>query len=104
MRYLCVHCDKTFEHENEAKKPRCPTCMRVNGLEVVAEKKGKVAKSSSWVWWAVAAGVLACAGVGYAIWASQTPDAVGNEVPIAPLDDGEVRGHLRRVGVDARDL
>ncbi len=103
MRYLCVHCDKTFTHEDEAKKPRCPTCMRKNGLEPVAEPK-QVAAKKPWLGWAIAGGALAAAGVAYAIWASQTPDAVGDEVPLAPLDRAAVLGHLRHEGVDARDL
>jgi len=104
MRYLCVHCDKTFQHEDDAKKPRCPTCMRVNGVEPVAEAAASSAKRPPWLWWAVAGGVLAVAGVGYAWWASQAADAVGDEVPLAPLERGAVLGHLRREGVDARDL
>ncbi|HEY8429181.1 MAG TPA: hypothetical protein VIL20_12430, partial [Sandaracinaceae bacterium] len=103
MRYLCVHCDKTFDHEDEAKKPRCPTCMRKNGLEPVPEPK-KVAAKRSWLGWALAGGALAIAGAGYAFWASRTPDAVGDEVPLAPLDRAAVLGHLRHEGVDAREL
>lgn len=103
MRYLCVHCDKTFDHDDEAKKPRCPTCMRKNGLERVAPPK-QVAQQRPWLWWAVAAGALAAAGIGYAWWASQAADAVGDEVPLGPLDRAAVVGHLRHEGVDARDL
>ncbi len=103
MRYLCVHCDKTFDHDDEAKKPRCPTCMRKNGLEPVAPPQ-KVAAQRPWLWWAVAGGALVAAGVGYAWWASSAPDAVGDEIPLAPLDRAAVTGHLRHEGVDARDL
>lgn len=108
MRYLCVHCDKTFEHDDDgraaAKKPRCPTCMRVNGVEPVAAAAKAGSKRQPWLWWAVAGGALAVAGVGYAWWASQAADAVGDEVPLAPLDRTAALGHLRREGVDAREL
>lgn len=105
MRYLCVHCDKAFEHENEAKKPRCPTCMRVNGLEKVKDTPKTSAETQRpWIMWAIAAGVLAAAGVGYAVWASEAPPAVGSRVPLQPLDRETVLAHLRREGVDAREL
>lgn len=103
MRYLCVHCDKTFEHEDEAKKPRCPTCMRVNGVEEVAAKAAPPTSRPLWLWWAIG-GVLVAAGAGYAYWASQAPEVVGDEAPRAPLDRGAVEAHLRRQGVDAREL
>ncbi len=103
MRYLCVHCDKTFEHEDDAKKPRCPTCMRVNGLEKVAAPATPAQDRRPWLWWAVG-GVLVAAGVGYAFWASEAPDVVGDEIPLAPLDRDAVTGHLRRQGVDAREM
>ena len=104
MRYLCVHCDKTFQHESEAKKPRCPTCMRVNGVEPVAAAASPASKRPAWLWWAVAGVGLAAAGIGYAYWAGEAADSVDGEVPLAPLDRSAALGHLRSEGVDARDF
>lgn len=103
MRYLCVHCDKAFEHDEEGKKPRCPSCMRVNGVEKVAAQAKPTAGRPPWLLWAVGGAVVA-AGVGYAFWASNAPDVVGDEVPVRPLDQNGVAGHLRRQGVEAREL
>ncbi|MBZ0120567.1 MAG: hypothetical protein K8H88_26475, partial [Sandaracinaceae bacterium] len=78
MRYLCVHCDKSFEHTDENKKPRCPECLRVNGLEKMAEPKAKKKAASAkapakpWLPWAIGAGLLAAGGVGYLIWSEQS--------------------------------
>ncbi len=103
-KYLCVHCDKTFTHEG-SKKPRCPECMRVNGLEEVAARKAEAERQRPpWMMWAIAGGVLAAAGVGYAIWADGTPDTVEGDAPLAPLDQAAVVGHLRHEGVQARQL
>jgi tetratricopeptide (TPR) repeat protein len=106
MKYLCVHCDKTFEHDEDEKKPRCPQCMRVNGLEKVgpAKKAGEGGERPSWLWWAVAGGVLVAAGVGYAWWAGQSADTVSGDVPLAALDRSATLGYLRARGVDARQL
>lgn len=104
MRYLCVHCDKTFQHEDDAKKPRCPTCMRVNGIEPVSSSSSSSGSRPAWLVWALAGGVLALAGMGYAWWASQATDTVQGEAPLSPLDRSAVLGYLRNEGVDARDL
>lgn len=104
MKYLCVHCDKTFEHGDEDAKPRCPTCLRKNGLEPVAEPKKGAAQRPTWLPWAIAGGVLVAAGMGYTWWQSQAADTVEGDVPIAPLDRSAVLGHLRQRGVDARQL
>jgi len=108
-KYLCVHCDKTFEHEG-AKKPRCPECMRVNGLEEVVSKRKKTADGEDaperppWLWWAVGVGVLAVVGVGYVFWADESADTVSGEPPLTPLDHGAVTGYLRAANVDPRDM
>ncbi|HJL18067.1 MAG TPA: hypothetical protein RMH99_20555, partial [Sandaracinaceae bacterium LLY-WYZ-13_1] len=106
MKYLCVHCDKTFEHDDEDEKPRCPKCLRVNGLEPVGTKKkdGEASERPPWLTWAVAGGVLVAAGIGYAVWAGQSADNVSGEAPLAPLDRSAVLGYLRARGVDAREL
>ena len=103
MKYLCVHCDKTFEHKGE-KKPRCPECMRVNGLEPVAQAKAKAPTRPAWVLPTVVGGALLAAGLGYAWWAGQAADTVTGDVPLAPLDRAAILGHLRHHGVDARQL
>lgn len=103
MKYLCVHCDKTFVHDGD-KKPRCPSCMRVNGLEEVALATKKSTTQPPWMWWAAIAVVLLAAGGGYTWWSGEAADAVGDEVPLRPLDRSAVVGHLRHVGVDARQL
>ncbi len=102
-KYLCVHCDKTFEHESP-KKPRCPECMRVNGLEEVAAAKAAGAERPPWLPWAAGAAVLVAVGVGYAYWAGDSPDTVGGDAPLTPLDRAAVLGHLRREHVDPREL
>ncbi|MCB9594360.1 MAG: tetratricopeptide repeat protein [Sandaracinaceae bacterium] len=103
-KYLCVHCDKTFTHES-AKKPRCPECMRVNGLEeVVAPKPDAAPTRPPWLWWAVGAGALVAIGIGYSFWAGESADTVSGTAPSAPLDRAQVLGHLRNHRVDAREL
>lgn len=103
-KYLCVHCDKTFVHEG-SKKPRCPECLRKNGLEEVAAPTDDAERQRPpWLVWAVAGGVLVAGGIGYALWAGQAADTVEGDAPLAPLDRGAVLGHLRNEGVDARQL
>ncbi|MBX3273330.1 MAG: tetratricopeptide repeat protein [Sandaracinaceae bacterium] len=105
-KYLCVHCDKTFTHQGE-KKPRCPECMRVNGLEEVVAPKAQDAAAATrpkWLPWAIGAGALVAVGVGYALWAGESADTVSGPPPLAPLDRAAVLGHLRNHRVDAREL
>lgn len=102
MRYLCVHCDKTFDHEATDKKPRCPDCMRVNGLEEVADPAASPRRAwPAWTPYAAAGAVLVAAGLGYAAWARNAAETVGETVPLRPLRAAEVTGHLRRRQVDA---
>lgn len=103
-KYLCVHCDKTFTHEG-SKKPRCPECMRVNGLEEVAARKGEADRQRPpWMLWGGAIFVVAVAAIGYAMWAGDAAETVEGDAPLEPLDRGAVLGHLRSEGVDARQL
>lgn len=107
MKYLCVHCDKIFEHDEEAgKKPRCPKCMRVNGLEVLPapKKRSSSAERPPWLGWVTAGGLLVAAGVGYAFWAHRAADTVSGDVPLLPLDRAATDGYLRARGIDAREL
>lgn len=103
VKYLCVHCDKTFVHESE-KKPRCPECMRVNGLEKVSKAQPEAPKRPPWLGWAIGATAVAIAGGAYVFWADSSADTVSGEAPIAPLDRSAVLGHLRSRGVDARQV
>ncbi|MGE0791641.1 MAG: tetratricopeptide repeat protein [Sandaracinaceae bacterium] len=103
-KYLCVHCDKTFVHEGE-KKPRCPSCMRVNGLETVAAPRSDAERQRPpWMMWAVAGGVIAAGAIAYAVWAGDAAETVEGDAPLAALDRSEVTGYLRARGVDAHQL
>ncbi len=101
MKYLCVHCDKRFEHEGEG-KPRCPECMRVHGIEKIG-KEAPDAERPKWLVPAVVAGVAAAIVAGYVIWARETPDTVSGEAPLRPLERSELLGHLRNLGARAED-
>jgi len=120
MRYLCVHCGHRFEASGDdpggsgpgsaagasaASKEsggglRCPNCARGTGLERV---DGSGARDRPrWLGPALVAGLLLAVAGGYAAWAAFSPDAVGDEVPFRPLRSNELRGHLRRLGVEDR--
>ncbi|MBW2462272.1 MAG: hypothetical protein JRH11_11555 [Deltaproteobacteria bacterium] len=101
MRYLCVHCDHRFEYEGEKKKPRCPECMRVGGVEKLSDaaKAGGGGQQPKWMVPGGIALVVALLVGGYFYWAHDAPVTVGEEVPLRPLDRGELEGHARRVGV-----
>ncbi|MFK7990315.1 MAG: hypothetical protein AB8I08_30115, partial [Sandaracinaceae bacterium] len=105
MKYLCVHCDKTFEHDDDApKKARCPECLRVNGLEEVKSAKPGEAARPPWMMWAAAGAALVAAGVGYTLWAGEASETVTGDVPLAPLDQGAIDAQLNARAVDAREL
>src|SRR5690606_31170542 len=99
MKYLCVHCDKRFEHEGEG-KPRCPECMRVHGIEKIG-KEAPAAERPKWLVPAVVAGVAAAIVAGYVIWARETPDTVSGDAPLRPLEHSEILGHVRNLGARA---
>ncbi|RLB46985.1 MAG: hypothetical protein DRJ42_26415, partial [Deltaproteobacteria bacterium] len=105
MRYLCVHCDHRFEYEGEKKKPRCPECMRVGGVEKLSDaaKAGGGGQQPKWLVPGGVALVVALLAGGYFYWAHEAPVTVGDEVPLRPLDRGELEGHARRVGVTVPD-
>ncbi|MDQ3033096.1 MAG: tetratricopeptide repeat protein [Myxococcota bacterium] len=102
MRYVCLNCGDRFEIEagKDDKKTRCPSCMRVTGIEKVQESKPSASSRNPWLVPGVAIAVLAAIGGGYAMWRSNTPREVGDEVPLRPLEQDEVAGHLRRLRVD----
>jgi tetratricopeptide (TPR) repeat protein len=102
MRYLCVHCDHRFEHRDEG-KPRCPKCMRRNSLEALGADASK-GGMPRWAIPAMVAAVLVVAVGGYAWWAWVTPGLVSGEVPLRPLDRGDLRDWLAHEKVEAGEL
>lgn len=104
MRYLCLNCEERFEHEDGAGKLRCPKCLRVTGLEKLADPKKAAAQQKPWLAPAIVAGVIATAIGGWAVWRAQGPATVGDEVADAPLEQDILEAHLRREDVDARPL
>ncbi|MEM9192350.1 MAG: hypothetical protein AAGF12_24460, partial [Myxococcota bacterium] len=100
MRYLCVHCDKRFTHDEDT-KPRCPECMRKNGLEVIPEEES--GGRPKWLVPAVGIAVVGAVAGGYAYWAEETPDTVSAEVAFRPLERSELLGHVRRLRADVSD-
>jgi len=95
-RWLCVHCGHRFA---AAKEPdRCPSCMRKGGLEAIAANE--TAKRRAWVAPVAVVAIVAVVGGGYALWAKSTPDPVSGEVPLAPLELSELRGHLAAQNAD----
>lgn len=98
MRYLCVHCDAAFEAE-DPEKPRCPTCMRTQGLRALDAPPSEGGKRAPWLW--VAAAVVACAAVAGSYFALRGPAEPEGPVPLSPLDDAELSARVARAGVDA---
>lgn len=99
-RYLCVNCDLGFDVDPTSDAEiRCPRCMRKN---LVEQPRSEVVKPSPvrFVVLGLAAVVAAALVGGYALWSRTRPTNVGENVPRTPLDEGELRGHLRRLGVD----
>jgi len=95
-RWLCVHCGHRFA---AAKEPdRCPSCMRKGGLEAIAANE--TAKHPAWIAPVAVVALVAVVGGGYALWAKSTPDPVSGEVPLAPLELSELRGHLAAQNAD----
>ncbi len=105
MKYLCVHCDHRFDQEGEGRPRRCPNCMRTGGIEPASQKATTSAAEPRprWVTWGAVAAIVAVIAGGYVYWVRETPDDVGDEVPMRPLDRSELRGHVRRVGADVPD-
>ncbi|MCA9582288.1 MAG: hypothetical protein KC416_10875 [Myxococcales bacterium] len=93
MKYLCVHCDKSFEPE-EGTRPRCPVCMRVNSIEPVKDDARPGASSNK----ALGLGalvLLALVGGGYAYYATSTPKSIAGDPPLSPLAQDDLLGYLR---------
>lgn len=80
--------------------------MRVHGIEKIGDKPpvaGAVPERPAWTKYAIGAGVLAVIVGVYVIWSKSTPDTVGDEVALAPLEPSELAGHLRRLDVSPPD-
>lgn len=105
MRYLCLNCEERFEHDPESKaKLRCPKCLRVTGLEKAYDPKKAPPPRSPWLVPGAVAAVLAALVGGWAVWHSNGPVTVGDEVPDGPLDQEVLEAHLHHRHVDARPL
>ncbi|MBN8613540.1 MAG: tetratricopeptide repeat protein [Deltaproteobacteria bacterium] len=105
MRYLCLNCEERFEHDDKGKL-RCPKCLRVTGLEKIesgAVQTAQAAKNPYLVPGVIAVALAAIVGV-YAVWHSNAPEQVGDDVPMRPLSQGTLAGHLRRLRADAGEL
>ncbi|GAB4195949.1 MAG: hypothetical protein OHK0013_02670 [Sandaracinaceae bacterium] len=106
MRYLCLNCEERFEHEESKGKLRCPKCLRVTGLEKIkspAQKSGEASRSPYLVPGAIAVLIAAVIG-GYAVWRSNAPEQVGDEIPLRALSESTLQGHLRRLRANAGEL
>ncbi|MFO0684452.1 MAG: tetratricopeptide repeat protein [Sandaracinus sp.] len=105
MRYLCLNCEERFEHDPESKtKLRCPKCLRVTGLEKVGDPKKAAPAQNPWLVPGVVAALLAALVGGWAVWRSNRPVTVGDEVPEGPLEQEVLEAHLSHHHVDARPL
>ena len=103
-RYLCVHCDHRFEHDDASGKARCPECMRKGGLEKLGEVKTGPSGRPAWVAPVAVFAVIAALGAGYALWHRHATVAVDGEAPLRPLEEGELRGYLRQAHADRPEL
>ena len=99
-RFVCVHCGHRFE-DADKNPDRCPSCLRKTGVELIGEAKG--GERPRWLVPGVAALVVAAVAGGYFFWAKSVPSPVGDEVPLEPLETSVLRGHLRRLNVEAGD-
>lgn len=75
--------------------------MRVGGLEPVGggEKAQQGSGAAGKVWAAAAAAAALVLVGGYLWWAQANPE-ITDEVPMRPLHEAELSGHLKRVSVD----
>lgn len=101
MRYLCLNCETRFEHDPDSnKKLRCPSCMRVTGLEKVESAQTKPPERP-WLMPAIGVGALVILFGGYAAWRGSRPTAVEGDAPLRPLEASELDGYLRAASANA---
>ena len=102
-RYLCVNCDHRFEAEGE-RKPRCPKCMRKNGVEALRAASQAPQRSTSARWF-IGALVAACAcGAGYFLWSTVLQEDYTKEPPLRPLNAKSLDGYGQHAGVEPNTL
>lgn len=104
MRYLCLNCEERFDHEGA--KLRCPKCLRVTGLEKIESAEAKTAaaaKNPYLVPGAIAVAVALAIG-GYAVWRSNAPETVTDQIHLEPLTPGTLEAHFRRLHFEPGDL
>ena len=92
-KHFCAHCDQEFVPETAEDKPRCPTCMRRGGVQLVktpAEKSGGGRRSLL-----VLALVLGAAAIGYGAYRS-TAITLEETPPVRPLEARELSAYLER--------
>lgn len=97
-RYLCVHCDVRFEHD-ETEALRCPKCMRKTGLEKVAVPKKT--QRPSYLVPAIVAGTVMALAVAYVV---QTRPSEDGEVVLAPLDEERLTREAASAGIEDSEL
>lgn len=105
MRYVCLNCGERFDDETAKEgKVRCPSCMRVTGIEKLKEAEPSPVARNPWLAPGIVLALFAAMAGGYAMWRQSAPREVGDEVPNRPLERDELVGHLRRSRVDARSV
>jgi tetratricopeptide (TPR) repeat protein len=57
-RYHCTHCEHRFEHQG--RRPRCPNCMRQNGLEELSVRRPRSAGATPFKRLGLLVGLLLC--------------------------------------------
>ncbi|MCG8557430.1 MAG: tetratricopeptide repeat protein [Proteobacteria bacterium] len=92
MRYRCVSCDETFESDDD-EKVRCPTCLRVHGIEPAAVPPAP--RRPAWVIPTAALGVASVVAAGVFFFGG-TKSSVPAEVPLRPLDAVELEQYLQQ--------
>jgi hypothetical protein len=98
MRYLCVHCDAPFEAE-DPDKPRCPSCLRTQGLRPLQERAASASGRARWPWVVGAVVLCGAAAAGYFVLRPQA--SIEGPTPMSPLSDEELAARLVKASVDA---
>ncbi len=110
MSHRCSHCDLTFEHDpDKSAAPRCPKCLRTQGLEELSAAAARNTNSDTedddagWRPNHLVIGVFAVAAAAAAwfYFAKPSVENLPEEVPMRALAAEEVAEYLRREKVDA---